>query len=53
MTEIINDTHIQMTEEFYQTLKNENQVFKYKNKNDNFNSLTKDYLFFLKKVEED
>ena len=40
-----------MTEEFYQKLKNENKIFKFKNKNPN-STLTEDYLYFLKKIEE-
>jgi small subunit ribosomal protein S1 len=40
-----------MTDEFIQKLKNENQVFKYKSKDMNA-SLTDDYLYFLKKIDE-
>jgi hypothetical protein len=40
-----------MTDEFYQKLKNENKIFKFKNKNPN-TTLTEDYLFFLKKLDE-
>lgn len=43
--------HIQMTDEFIEKLKNENKVFKYKSKDQNA-SLTDDYLYFLKKLEE-
>lgn len=43
--------HVQMTDEFIEKLKNENKVFKYRNKDQNA-SLTDDYLYFLKKIEE-
>jgi small subunit ribosomal protein S1 len=43
--------HVQMTDEFIQKLKNENKVFKYKSKDMNA-SLTDDYLYFLKKLDE-
>ena len=39
------------TDDFWEKLKNENKVFKYKSK-DPTASLTDDYLFFLKKIEE-
>jgi ribosomal protein S1 len=53
MIEIETKTQIggNMTEEFFQKLKNENKIFKFKNKNPNI-SLTEDYLFFLKKLDE-
>jgi len=38
-------------DDFFEKLKNENKVFKYKNKNKN-SSLTEDYLYFLKKLED-
>ncbi len=40
-----------LEDDFFEKLKNENKVFKYKNK-DKHASLTDDYLFFLKKLEE-
>lgn len=39
-----------ISDEFYEKLKNENRVFKYKSTDPNSN-LTDDYLFFLKKIE--
>jgi len=51
MTNTITQEQGQMTDEFYETLKNENKVFKFKNRKEN-SSLNDDYLFFLKKVEE-
>jgi small subunit ribosomal protein S1 len=39
-------------DDFFEKLKNENKVFKYKSK-DKHATLTDDYLFFLKKLEED
>lgn len=43
--------HVPMTDEFFERLKNENKVFKYKSKNPQ-KTLTEDYLFFLNKMEE-
>lgn len=43
--------HVQMTDEFINKLKNEKTVFKYKSKDQNA-TLTDDYLYFLKRLEE-
>jgi ribosomal protein S1 len=51
MIETITDKELVMDNDFFEKLKNENKVFKYENKNPNA-SLTDDYLFFLKKIEE-
>ena len=40
-----------MTNDFFENLKNENKVFKYKSK-DPHATLTQDYLFFLNKIDE-
>lgn len=49
------DTEIQvggaMTDEFFNKLKFENKIFKFKNKNPN-STLTEDYLYFLNKLDE-
>jgi len=51
MIETYDKIEMSLTDDFYEKLKNENKVFKYKNKNKNA-SLTEDYLYFLKKLEE-
>lgn len=42
---------IVLDDDFFEKLKSENKIFKYKNKNKHA-SLTDDYLFFLKKLED-
>lgn len=50
MIETMNQVGGVISDEFYEKLKNENRVFKYKSTDKNSN-LTEDYLFFLKKIE--
>jgi len=52
MIETTIERDIFLSDDIFEKLKNENKVFKYKNKNPNV-SLTDDYLFFLKKLEDD
>jgi small subunit ribosomal protein S1 len=51
MIETYDKIEMILTNDFFEKLKNENKVFKYKNKNKNI-SLTEDYLYFLKRLEE-
>lgn len=50
MIDVIKEPNV-VSDDFFEKLKNENKVFKFKNKNLN-SSLTEDYLFFLKKLED-
>ena len=51
MIETLNAKEMVMDDDFFEKLKNENKVFKYKSKDPN-SSLTDDYLYFLNKIDE-
>lgn len=48
--EIIKERKVTKTDDYFEGLKNENKVFKYKNKSQK-STLTDDYLFFIEKME--